>query len=114
MNTSEKKKKGASKKAQLTEIEVPQGGLKIEVRIKDIEQKILQDEEEESKRVSYDAVLGPNAAIVAIYNDRGQRCDIDDLKALDPKANIFNKDYRKYFIRTYGLPAKKSKDNGAS
>lgn len=113
-NTSEKKKKGLSKKkVQLTEIVVPYGGLNIEARIKDIERKVILDEEE-TKRISYQAVIGPNAAIVAIYNDRGEVCDTDDLKALDPEANIFNKNYRRYYIRCYGVPTEKLKNNRSS
>lgn len=112
-NTSEKKKKAPSKKAQLTEIKVPYGGLNIEARIKDIERKVIKDEEE-TKRISYQAVIGPNGAIVAIYNDRREVCDINDLKALDPKANIFNKNYRRYYIRCYGIPTEKLKNNSPS
>ena len=102
-NTSPKKKQGASKKAQLTEVEVPKGGLAVDVRIKDIEKQIFEEDETET-RIHYKAVISPDYSIHAIYNGRGEKCEIKTLKDLDPKANIFSKKYRRYFIDLYGDP----------
>jgi len=103
-NTSEKKKKEPSKKkSQLTEIEIPQGHLLIDCRIKDIERPIFEDEKD-AKRIHYRALLKPSGAIHTIYNGRNEACSTEDLKNLDPKANIFKKSFRRYFIQTYGQP----------
>lgn len=105
MNTSKKKQKEDSKKIQLTEIIVPKGGLNIECRIADLENKLFDPDEEEAKRIPYRAIISPDYSIIAIYNGKGERCSIKELKTLDPKASIFSKSYRKYFIDTYGMPS---------
>jgi len=102
-NTSKSTKKGTSKKAQLTEIVIPPGHLLIDCRIADIERPIFEDEKE-AKRIHYRALLKPSGAIHTIYNGRNEACSTEDLKDLDPKANIFKKSFRRYFIQTYGQP----------